>query len=47
VFARFQVEPSTYLLQAAAALALGLLAARGPMVRSARVRIVDGLRHVG
>jgi putative ABC transport system permease protein len=47
VFARFQVEPSTYLLQAAAALALGLLAALVPMVRSARVRIVDGLRHVG
>ena len=47
VFARFEVEPSTYLLQAAAALALGLLAALVPMVRSARVKIVDGLRHVG
>jgi putative ABC transport system permease protein len=47
VFARFEVEPSTYLLQALAALALGLLAALVPMVRSARVRIVDGLRHVG
>jgi putative ABC transport system permease protein len=47
VFARFEVEPSTYLLQAAAALALGLLAALVPMVRSARLKIVDGLRHVG
>lgn len=47
VFARFEVEPSTYLLQAAAALALGLLAALAPMVRSARVKIVEGLRHVG
>jgi putative ABC transport system permease protein len=47
VFARFAVEPSTYLLQAAAALALGVLAALVPMVRSARVRIVEGLRHVG
>jgi len=47
VFARFEVAPSTYLLQAAAALALGVLAALVPMVRSARVRIVDGLRHVG
>jgi putative ABC transport system permease protein len=47
VFARFEVEPSTYLLQAVAALALGLLAALVPMVRSARVKIVDGLRHVG
>jgi putative ABC transport system permease protein len=47
VFARFTVEPSTYLLQAAAALALGVLAALVPMVRSARVRIVEGLRHVG
>jgi len=47
VFARFEVEPATYALQATAALAVGLLAALVPMVRSARVRIVDGLRHVG
>jgi putative ABC transport system permease protein len=47
VFARFAVEPSTYLLQAALALALGVLAALVPMVRSARVKIVEGLRHVG
>ena len=37
----------TALLTAACALALGLLAALAPMVRSARVKIVEGLRHVG
>lgn len=47
VFARFAVEPSTYLQQAVAALALGVLAALVPMIRSARVKIVEGLRHVG
>lgn len=46
-FPRFDVQPRTYLQQAAAALAVGLLAALVPMVRAARVRIVDGLRHVG
>ncbi len=47
VFARFEVAHSIYVLQAAAALAVGTLAALVPMLRSARVRIVDGLRHVG
>jgi putative ABC transport system permease protein len=47
VFARFEVAPATLALQALAALAVGLLAALVPMVRSARVKIVDGLRHVG
>jgi putative ABC transport system permease protein len=47
LFVRFEVMPSTYALQAAAAVAVGLLAALVPMVRSARVKIVDGLRHVG
>ncbi len=47
VFARFEVAPSIFALQAAAALAVGCLAAAVPMLRSARVRIVDGLRHVG
>jgi putative ABC transport system permease protein len=47
LFARFEVVPSTYALQAAAALAVGVLAALVPMLRSARVRIVEGLRHVG
>jgi putative ABC transport system permease protein len=47
IFARFQVAPSTYALQVVAATAVGVLAALVPMVRSARVKIVDGLRHVG
>jgi putative ABC transport system permease protein len=47
IFARFQVAPSTYALQIVAAAAVGVLAALVPMVRSARVKIVDGLRHVG
>jgi putative ABC transport system permease protein len=47
LFVRFEVEPSTLLQQAAAAVGVGLLSALVPMVRSARVRIVDGLRHVG
>jgi hypothetical protein len=41
------VTPEIYAQQAIAALAVGVLAALVPMVRSARVRIVDGLRHVG
>lgn len=47
VFAIFTVAPDTYLWQALAALAVGLLAALVPMIRSANVGIVDGLRHVG
>jgi putative ABC transport system permease protein len=47
VFAVFEVAPITYLWQALAGLAVGLLAALVPMVRSARIGIVDGLRHVG
>lgn len=47
VFAVFRVAPITYLWQALAGLAVGLLAALVPMIRSARVGIVDGLRHVG
>jgi hypothetical protein len=34
-------------MQAACALAVGLVAALAPMARAARIRIVDGLRHVG
>ena len=47
VFAVFEVAPITYLWQALAGLAVGLLAAVVPMIRSANVGIVDGLRHVG
>jgi putative ABC transport system permease protein len=46
-FARFEVSNDTYLQQAIAFVLVGLLAALVPMVRSANVKIVDGLRHVG
>jgi putative ABC transport system permease protein len=46
-FARFEVSNDTYIQQVIAFLLVGLLAALVPMVRSARVKIVDGLRHVG
>jgi putative ABC transport system permease protein len=46
-FPVFAVDPLTYLWQMAFALAVGVVAALVPMVRAARVRIVDGLRHVG
>ena len=46
-FGRFEVMPGTYVQQVLAALAVGVLAALVPMVRAARVKIVDGLRHVG
>ena len=46
-FGRFEVAPGTYVQQVIAALVVGLLAALVPMIRSARVKIVDGLRHVG
>ena len=47
LFARFDVAPQTLELEAACALAVGCVAALAPMARAARVRIVDGLRHVG
>ncbi|HEX7155749.1 MAG TPA: hypothetical protein VF229_00970, partial [Burkholderiaceae bacterium] len=37
----------TYALQIGAAAAIGVVAALAPMLRAARIRIVDGLRHVG
>jgi putative ABC transport system permease protein len=47
LFARFDVVPQTLQVQMLAALLVGLIAAVAPMVRASRVRIVDGLRHVG
>jgi putative ABC transport system permease protein len=47
LFARFDVAPGTLSQQLIAALLVGVLAALLPMVRAARVKIVDGLRHVG
>ena len=47
MFARFEVASHTLHMQVVCALAVGLVAALAPMARAARVRIVDGLRHVG
>ena len=43
----FKVTEETVVLQALAALAIGLVAAAVPAWRAARVRIVDGLRAIG
>jgi putative ABC transport system permease protein len=47
MFARFEVSAHTLQMEAACALAVGLIAALAPMARASRVRIVEGLRHVG
>ncbi len=47
LFPVFNVSRQTVLMQLAATLAVGAVAAALPAWRSARVRIVDGLRHVG
>jgi putative ABC transport system permease protein len=46
LFPVFYVSESTVLMQLAAALAIGLVAAGVPAWRAARIRIVDGLRAV-
>jgi len=46
-FAVFAVTPSTVQLQIICAFVVGIVAAIVPSIRSARVKIVDGLRHVG
>lgn len=46
-FASFKVSTTTVWLQLGAALVVGVVAALVPSVRSARIKIVDGLRHVG
>jgi putative ABC transport system permease protein len=46
LFPVFNVSESTVLMQVAAALAIGLIAAGVPAWRAARIRIVDGLRAV-
>lgn len=47
IFPVFAVQPSTVVLAALFALAVGLIAASFPAARSARMRIVDGLRQIG
>ena len=46
-FAVFKVSQDTVLLQVACAFVVGVVAALVPGWRSANIRIVDGLRHVG
>jgi putative ABC transport system permease protein len=46
VFAKMPLVADTFYLQAACALAVGLVAGIVPAIRAARVKIVDGLRHV-
>jgi len=46
-FPSFTVSASTVWMQIACALVVGVVAALVPGWRSARVKIVDGLRHVG
>lgn len=47
MFPVFTVEPSTIILCLTFSLLVGLLAAIFPAVRSARIKIVDGLRQIG
>jgi putative ABC transport system permease protein len=47
LFRVFNVNIDTVYMQLGSALVVGLVAALVPCVRAARVRIVDGLRHVG
>ncbi len=46
VFAKMPLVAHTFYLQAVCALAVGLVAGIVPAIRAARVKIVDGLRHV-
>jgi putative ABC transport system permease protein len=46
VFARMPLVPQTFWLQAACALAVGVVAGLVPALRAGRIRIVEGLRHV-
>jgi putative ABC transport system permease protein len=46
VFAKMPLVPQTFYLQAACALVVGAVAGIVPAFRAARIRIVDGLRHV-
>ena len=46
IFPSFRVSQETLVWQAASVVAVALLAAIVPAIRSARIKIVDGLRHV-
>ncbi len=46
-FASFKVSETTVILQFACAMGVAIIASLVPSIRSANVKIVDGLRHVG
>jgi putative ABC transport system permease protein len=46
VFAKMPLVADTFYLQAACALVVGVVAGIVPAIRAARVKIVDGLRHI-
>lgn len=47
LFPVFEIAPETIALQIASALAVGIIAAIAPTLRSTRVNIVEGLRSIG
>jgi putative ABC transport system permease protein len=47
MFAKMPLVPQTFYLQAGCALAVGVAAGIVPAIHAARIKIVDGLRHVG
>jgi len=47
LFPVFEIAPETIALQAAAALAVGVIAAIAPTLRAMHVNIVEGLRSIG
>jgi len=47
IFAVFKVSQDTVLMQLASAIVVGVIASLVPGWRSANIKIVDGLRHVG
>ena len=47
LFPVFEIAPQTLLLQLLAALAVGIVAAIAPTLRSVRINIVEGLRNIG
>ena len=47
MFPVFAVAPETVMMQTAAAVAIGIVAAVAPTLRAMHVNIVDGLRSIG
>jgi putative ABC transport system permease protein len=47
MFPVFKIAPETVMMQIGCALLVGLLAGILPSIRAGRVKIVEGLRHIG